>query len=304
MNLETVPWQAEGFDLDDALAKRIRTEYLPDPEDVEAFRRDGVALLRGASAEWVDTLRRGLERNLANPDEYAYPCESVPAPDAGRFFDSYCNWQRIPEYLDYVMNSGAAAMAARFMDSPCAQFFHEHAFAKEPGTQMATPWHQDLPYYCVDGTRTVSIYIALDPAPADVAVRFVAGSHRWGKLYSAREFESGEDYEQGDNPLDTAPDVNAAPESFDLRSWALEPGDTILFDFRVLHGTTDARIKMRRRAFSTRWLGDDVRYCERPGQTSPPYPGIGLKPGDRMREDWFPILWGKLPVYSGDSTGR
>ena len=30
----------------------------------------------------------------------------------------------------------------------------------------------------------------------------------------------------------------------------------------------------RRRAFSARFLGDDVRYLERPGRTSPPFPGI------------------------------
>ena len=27
------------------------------------------------------------------------------------------------------------------------------------------------------------------------------------------------------------------------------------------------------------------------GQTSPPYPGIGLADGERMREAWFPVVW-------------
>jgi hypothetical protein len=46
-----------------------------------------------------------------------------------------------------------------------------------------------------------------------------------------------------------------------------------------------------RRAFSTRWLGDDVTYCERPGETSPPYTDHGMRHGEPMREDWFPVLW-------------
>ncbi len=71
----------------------------------------------------------------------------------------------------------------------------------------------------------------------------------------------------------------------------MEPGDTVLFDVRTLHGTGDGLVRARRRAISTRWLGDDVRYCERPGETSPPYPDIGLESGERMREDWFPVLW-------------
>jgi hypothetical protein len=40
-----------------------------------------------------------------------------------------------------------------------------------------------------------------------------------------------------------------------------------------------------------RFLGDDVRYIERGGSTSPPFEGINLKSGDFMREDWFPIIF-------------
>ena len=73
--------------------------------------------------------------------------------------------------------------------------------------------------------------------------------------------------------------------------WSLQPGDVVVFDFRTLHGTGAAEVKTPRRAFSTRWLGDDVTYCERPGETSPPYRDHGMQHGDPMREDWFPVLW-------------
>ena len=46
----------------------------------------------------------------------------------------------------------------------------------------------------------------------------------------------------------------------------------------------------RRRAFSLRLVGDDARYVERPGPTSPPFPGHGMVAGQRLREDWFPVL--------------
>ena len=68
-------------------------------------------------------------------------------------------------------------------------------------------------------------------------------------------------------------------------------GDAIIFDYRTLHGTGDATVKSLRRAFSTRWLGDDATYCERAGETSPPYRNHGMRHGERMREDWFPVLW-------------
>ena len=73
----------------------------------------------------------------------------------------------------------------------------------------------------------------------------------------------------------------------------LAPGDAILFNFRTAHGSTAAEVGARRRAFVTRWLGADMTYCERPGETSPPYDNHGMQDGERMREDWVPVLWRK-----------
>jgi ectoine hydroxylase-related dioxygenase (phytanoyl-CoA dioxygenase family) len=286
-NQSTVDWRVDGFMATaDAVAPYTATEA-----DIAAFERDGAVLLRGAFSDWVDPLRAGLQRNLDAPQNYAFPCESNPEGAPGRFFDSYCNWQRIPEYRDYVLTSCAASMAGQFMRSGRTQFFHEHAFCKEPGTQRATPWHQDLPYYCVDGAQTASVYVALDPAPAEVAVRFVRGSHRWGKLFYPRVFLDGDAFNTHDADMGPAPDIDADPSGYDILAWDLEPGDTVLFDFRTLHGTTAGEIRARRRAFSTRWMGDDVTFCERTGETSPDFGDHGMCHGDAMREDWFPVLW-------------
>ena len=74
-------------------------------------------------------------------------------------------------------------------------------------------------------------------------------------------------------------------------SWTMQPGDAILFDYRTVHGAPANQGPHRRRAFSMRWVGDDARYVERPGRTSPPYPGHDMQAGQRLREDWFPVLW-------------
>lgn len=260
-------------------------------EQIEAFARDGVVAFPGAFVEWVEPLRAGLERNLASPARYAFPCESAGCDEPGRFFDSYCNWQLIPEYLAFVLTSPAAPMAGQLMRSRTAQLFHEHAFCKEQGTTKATPWHQDLPYYCVDGLQTVSVYVALDDIPAEVAVRFVKGSHRSGTLYLPRDFAAGRAYDTNDTTMQPVPDIDASTHAERILAMDLRPGDALLFDFRTLHGSGDAPIAQRRRAFSTRWLGDDVTYLDRPGDTSPPLADLGLRDGERMREDWFPVLW-------------
>ena len=40
-----------------------------------------------------------------------------------------------------------------------------------------------------------------------------------------------------------------------------------------------------------RFIGDDVRFVQRDGPTSPPFDGINLKTDDLMREDWFPKIF-------------
>ncbi len=129
-------------------------------------------------------------------------------------------------------------------------------------------------------------------------MRFVRGSHRWGKLFYPRVFEDGSDF--NDDPasgMEPVPDIGANPGAYPIAAWDLEPGDAIVFDFRTLHGTGDAEVKSMRRAISTRWLGDDVRYCERAGETSPPYRDHGMHHGDRLREDWFPVLWRRQAIH-------
>lgn len=289
----TVRWNV----LDDVaplVAASQPTVAAVDAELIEDFQRDGVCYLPGAFVDWVEPLRAGLERIMASPDEYAFTSDSAEPGEPGRFFDTYCNWQRVAEFGDFALSSTAASIAAQCMRSGSAQFFHEHTFAKEAGTQKATPWHHDLPYYCVDGSQTASVYVALDDTPAETAVRFLAGSHRDGNTYVPRRFRTGQDYEYDDPTMVSAPTPTDA-DNADARiiSRSLSAGDAIVFDFRTLHGTTDAPVETRRRAFSTRWLGDDVGYVERSGVTSPPL-DLDLNPGDRLPESLFPTLWPPL----------
>jgi ectoine hydroxylase-related dioxygenase (phytanoyl-CoA dioxygenase family) len=72
--------------------------------------------------------------------------------------------------------------------------------------------------------------------------------------------------------------------------WQMEPGDAVAFDYRTLHGARGNAAGTRRRAFSLRLLGEDAVYVERPGRTSPPYPGHEMVAGQVLREDWFPFL--------------
>ncbi|MCV6584509.1 MAG: phytanoyl-CoA dioxygenase family protein [Marinibacterium sp.] len=253
---------------------------------IDDFQRDGVVLIRGLFADHVDRLRAGVAANMAAPGPYASNNEK--AGETGRFFDDYCNWTRIPEFQTVIETSAAAEVAADLMGSEQVQMFHDHVLVKEPGTSMATPWHQDGPYYFVQGRQTVSFWSPLDPVQ-DATLRCVAGSHAWDKEVLPTRWVSEEGFFADEGQYMPVPDPDA--QGMEIREWAMEPGDAVAFDYRTLHGARGNTSDIRRRAFSLRLVGDDARYVERPGRTSPPFPGHDMQPGQRLREDWFPVIW-------------
>jgi ectoine hydroxylase-related dioxygenase (phytanoyl-CoA dioxygenase family) len=254
-------------------------------EHVEQFQRDGVVLVRGLFADQVELLRAGVEANMQAPGPYASNNEKPG--QTGRFFDDYCNWTRIPEFEEAIHASPVAEIAADLMQSDYVQMFHDHVLVKEPGTSMATPWHQDGPYYFVEGQQTISFWSPLDPV-REASLRCVAGSHAWEKEVLPTRWVSEEGFFPDEGQYMPVPDPDA--EGLRVLEWEMEPGDAVAFNYRTLHGARGNTSSQRRRAFSLRLVGEDARYVERPGRTSPPYPGHDMQPGQRLREDWFPVL--------------
>lgn len=254
-------------------------------EMIDTYQREGVVLIKGLWADWVDVIRKGVERNMAEPGPYA--AENLKPGEGGRFFDDYCNWERIPEFADVIRNSAAAEVAAQLMGSDTVQMFHDHVLVKEPGTSKPTPWHQDGPYYFVEGSQNVSFWSPLDPVK-EASLRCVAGSHKWEKEVMPMRWLAETSFYPNPEKYMAVPDPDA--EGMEVREWQMEPGDAVAFNYKTLHGARGNNAGTRRRAFSLRLVGEDARYVERPGRTSPPYPGHEMQPGQRLREDWFPYL--------------
>ena len=253
---------------------------------IAEFQENGCVYIPGAFVDWVEVIKAGIERNMAEPGEYA----SENAVTEGRFFDDYCNWTRIPEFERIVRESDAAEIAARAMRSKSAQFFHDHVLVKESGTPKPTPWHQDGPYYFVEGEQTVSFWIPVDPVDT-ASLRLIAGSHRWDKPVRPVSWADNSDFYAKNQDWIEVPDPDGADDGkFDIREWTMQPGDAVLFDYRTVHGARGNPQGGRRRALSLRWVGDDARYVERPGRTSPPFPGHDMVAGQKLRTDWFPVI--------------
>ena len=78
-------------------------------EQIRAYQVDGAVFLPALLKDWVETISAGIERNIREPGPYA--AENLKPGESGRFFDDYCNWQRIPEFVEVVQKSPAAEAA-------------------------------------------------------------------------------------------------------------------------------------------------------------------------------------------------
>ena len=257
---------------------------------VEQFQADGAVCLRGLiDAAQMALLAEGIDANLANLSPRAKIASG--ADDPGRFVEDFCNWRDIPQYRRFIAETGLAAAAGALMQSRTARLYHDHMLTKEPHTRQRTPWHQDQPYYNIDGKQNVSFWIPVDAVARANTLEFVAGSHL-GPWLMPRSFMDSEAKWFPEGSLADLPDVEGHRDRHRILGWELAPGDVVAFHMLTLHAAPGVS-STRRRVFSVRFLGDDVRHAPRRWRTSPEFPGLGdeLPAGAPMEHPLFPLLW-------------
>ena len=270
-------------------------------EQVRTFATDGVVCLRDAfGPEWIEPLRRGIQKNIAEPSDRARFWDS-DAEGRTCFFDNQ-SWLHIDEYRDFAVDSPAAEVAGRLLGATAVNFFYDAVFVRSPGNRFRTPFHQDEPYWSVEGFDTCSIWMPLVPVARESSLELVRGSHLWSERFRQENFAAltGDDrdavaYAEGDRagPL---PDIEVDRDAYEILSWAMDPGDVVVFNARMVHGGSGNLAPDRDlQVFNTQWLGDDVRVAFRPEGMDPDHSGVmraaGLDQGDRIGGDLYPELW-------------
>jgi ectoine hydroxylase-related dioxygenase (phytanoyl-CoA dioxygenase family) len=259
-------------------------------EQVDAYAREGVVCVRRVlDADELQQARRGIDAVLHRPSALAQVASGTDDP--GRFVEDFCRWQEIAEIEALARHSRAGQIAAELMGSGTVRLYHDHVLVKEGGTTQRTPWHQDQPYYNVDG-RGVSAWIPVDPVPEAGCLELVATTHR-GPWLMPRTFLSGEARWFPEGALAELPDIEADRDAFDIRRYDLQPGDAIFFDFLAVHGAPGFPFGGRRRVLSLRYLSEEARHAPRRWRTSPPFDGLDdeLPAGAPMDHPLFPVVW-------------
>ena len=196
----------------------------------------------------------------------------------------------IDELERVIRESGVAAQAAELMGSRTVRLFHDHVLVKEAGTRQRTPWHQDQPYYNVDGSQTCSVWIPVDPVPRESTLEFVAGSHL-GPWLMPRTFMAGEAKWFPEGTLADLPDIEADRDAYPILGWALEPGDAVFFNMLTLHAAGGSAGPPARVLDPVPGRRRDPRAAAL--DDLPAFPGLEdeLPAGSPMDHPLFPVVW-------------
>lgn len=261
-------------------------------ELIQQYERDGAVCVRGAiDPDDAASVLANLEALIEDKQDRWTTIRE------GGFSDRHL-WPTKPWMYDICANSALPGIVGRLMRSDEARLFFDHTFVRDAGTSQDTPWHQDRPYWPFQGHQIASAWVALTPCDEDTSsLQFVRGSHAWGKVFRPTSFgkDSGSSRFLDDNDaFEEIPDIDAAPDDYEILCWDVQPGDAVVFGAEVIHGakqnTNNANM---RAALSIRYVGDDAKWDPRKGTDPIVTPErVGVNPGESPRNDeWFPRVW-------------
>lgn len=259
------------------------------PEDRKRYLHDGVVWLRGAfDPQWIEALTQGVnECDAQRSDGFMETRDQAEGP---RRWGQVNVYRTCPSFARYVLDSPLGQIAAEVLGSETAILYVDHLFVKDAGCDEATPWHQDIQYFEVEGTQICSIWAAIDAVTEQTgALRFLRGSHR-GPLYLATDFTADADPLPGQEGFaGPPPRFGEEPPGSEILCQPMEPGDCVIFHGQMVHSAFGAGSDRRRAALTVRLLGDDVRWAPRPHLST--HIDADLEPGEPLECETFPRLW-------------
>jgi hypothetical protein len=198
-----------------------------DAETVERFQRDGAVCIRQLfRPEEMAVLRAGIDENLAHLSPRAKVASTQPTirVDSSRTSaigrtmpttGASSSIRRCPK-----RRAGSCAAHRRCITITCSP--------RNPAPAQPTPWHQDQPYYNIEGRQNVSFWIPVDPVSRESTLEFVAGSHL-GPWLMPRSFMDAQAKWFPEGTLADLPNIEAARDAFPILGWELQPGDAVCF---------------------------------------------------------------------------
>lgn len=260
-----------------------------------SFGRDGAGVLRQVIPDtWIDRMRLAIDGVLNGESLLAM---NLAPRTSGAFHNDLFLWRVHVDFQAFVFESPLPRLAAQIFRADEVRLFYDQLFVMEPDGETGTPWHQDQPYWPIQGKNIISIWVPFDSvSPENGVVSYVKGSHRWNKLIrptSPRLAAAGLM-----DPMSEHRDFDPSDPDIEFLTWNLEPGDVLVHDGLTVHGAPpNTTANRRRRALAIRFVGPDVTYDPRPGtwihdkkiREHLPLPTIAA--GEPLTGELFPIVF-------------
>ena len=299
-------------------------------DEIETYQRDGVVCLRGVlSDDWVGVVREAVddaERRYAEEASRGSLIESMLQPtleqshihamgQMGEMLDTQgvdvlrdelpgaSDKQADGQFIlvnnaviDYpavqrlAFESPLGQVAAQLFAAQKVNFLFDQIFIKQPGAGTRTAFHQDWGYFHVDGEQVASFWTAAESVSKENGgMGYVRGSHLWD-LHSPNAFIA--QMTDASNGLPALPDIEGNESDYDIVYFDVEPGDVIVHNYRLAHGSRgNTTLDRSRRAISLRYAGDDVTALRR-GSAPEEFPiDPNLKDGDPLDGETYPVVW-------------
>lgn len=177
-----------------------------------------------------------------------------------------CTNPTILDYVEDLLGPNFVCWGAQF-------------FCKLPGDPKEVSWHQDAPYWALEPTRTVTVWLAIDDVDDEnSALRVVPGTHLDGPL----EVRESRPDEQNALHLTLADPADMEQRAITLH---LKAGEVSLHADLLVHGSRANTSHRRRCGVAIRYAASSVR-ATRPGWAGNAFLCRGSDPGEN---------WANLP---------
>ena len=274
-------------------------------DDKNFYEEHGVVCIVGQfDQEWVDKISAVCLKNDITPGGRRTVQKN--SNDPGRFVAASNMSRENPDIMNFAKNSPAGEIAARLMGLDEVRFFYDQLFVKEPGTMAPTTWHNDLPFWPLNGNHVASVWIALTDIPRENSgLVYISGSHKWKTMFYPEPAtpDAFQSYviDPDVKKLERCPIFHEMFDSQDYRflSWdmkaiILKAGDCLVHHPLVVHGSgKNASLKNRRIAISLRYFGGDVTWHGQRTQFQVPGTSDEMFVSGTMpiNDDIFPVVW-------------
>jgi ectoine hydroxylase-related dioxygenase (phytanoyl-CoA dioxygenase family) len=250
-----------------------------DEEQVRFYRENGFVqlddLLEPATLE---ELRREID-DIYRSDRGGIHTAAANSAYA-RVLDQRVNlWRDSAVVRALVFDPGLAEIARRLCGAAAVRLWHDQALVKQPADSRPTPWHQDLPYWPMNESGALSLWIALDDVDErNGAMSFVPGSQRVGAL-------------PGINLVDPQ-DIFAMVPRGELAGTRpvtarMRAGSGTFHNGLCFHYAAANRTDRPRRAMVVIYMPDGTTFNGRGHICTN---GLGLEPGQPIAGETFPLL--------------